>query len=74
MKPDGTVEHLIEPPEYHGNPVDPENGALCYRYFGWEALEQLKSVGFSNPQLISLWSRDLGYLGGEQTLFIATKT
>jgi len=70
---DGEIEHLINPPEYHGNPIDPEQGSLCFRYFGWEVIEQLKSVGFSDVQLISAWSRDLGYLGGEQIVIVATK-
>jgi len=69
----GGIEHLVEPPEYHGNPVDPEGGALCFRYFGWEVLEQLKEAGFENPHLLSAWSLDLGYLGGEQIVFCAHK-
>ena len=31
---DGSIEHLL-PPEYHGDPVNPD-GVLCYRYFGLE--------------------------------------
>lgn len=73
MMEGGVIEHLVEPPEYHGNPVDPEGGALCFRYFGWEVLEQLKAVGFENPHILSAWSRDLGYLGGEQIVFFAHK-
>jgi SAM-dependent methyltransferase len=73
MKEDGTIEHLISPPEYHGNPVDPEGGSLCFRYFGWEVVEQLKAAGFNDAHVISAWSRDLAYLGGEQIVFIATK-
>jgi SAM-dependent methyltransferase len=73
MRSDGTIEHLMSPPEYHVNPADPENGALCFRYFGWEVIGQLKSVGFHDAQVISAWSRDLAYLGGEQIVFVATK-
>lgn len=74
MKSDGTIEHLINPPEYHGNPVDPENGALCFRYFGWEVIQQLKSVGFTDAYVLSAWSQNLAYLGGEQIVFVATKS
>jgi SAM-dependent methyltransferase/glycosyltransferase involved in cell wall biosynthesis len=70
---DGQIEHLITPPEYHGNPVDPENGALCFRYFGWEVLEQLKAAGFADAYVLSAWSRTLAYLGIEQIVFVATK-
>ncbi|GAB3789168.1 hypothetical protein GCM10028797_23830 [Dyella agri] len=72
LREDGAIEHLMEP-EYHGNPVDPENGALCFRYFGWDMLEQLKRVGFEEAEAICYWSRDLAYLGGEQFAFVARK-
>lgn len=69
---EGTLVHLLEP-EYHGNPVDPENGALCFHYFGLEVLEQLRQAGFERPELVFYWSRPLGYLGREQVLCIARK-
>jgi len=72
LREDGAIEHLMEP-EYHGNPVDPENGALCFRYFGWDMLEQLKRVGFEEAEAICYWSRNLAYLGGEQFAFVARK-
>jgi len=68
----GTITHHL-PAEYHGNPVDPEGGALCFRYFGWEMLEKLKSVGFRNVRCLAYWSEEQGYLGREQYIFIATK-
>lgn len=70
---DGEIEHLITPPEYHGNPVDPENGALCFRYFGWEILDQLRRAGFQDAYALSAWSLSLGYLGVEQIVFVAHK-
>jgi SAM-dependent methyltransferase len=72
MRPDGTVEHL-QPPEYHCNPVDPQGGALCFRYFGWQVLEQMRDTGFSDPHALLYWSRELGYLGGDQILLAAAK-
>src|SRR5262249_11419836 len=72
VRPDGTVEHL-EPPEYHCNPVDPQGGALGYRYFGWQVLEQMRDAGFSDPRALLYWSRELGYLGGDQILLAAAK-
>lgn len=66
------VHHL--PPEYHGNPVDPEKGSLCFQYFGWEFLDQLRSVGFRKVRVVLYWSAAYGYLGeGEQMLLIAEK-
>jgi len=65
------VNHL--PPEYHGNPVDPEGGALCFRYFGWQLLDELRSIGFVRVRVLAYWSEYQGYLGKEQYLFIAHK-
>ncbi len=41
----GRVVHLMEP-EYHGNPVDPEGGALAFEIPGWNLLERARSTGF----------------------------
>jgi SAM-dependent methyltransferase len=70
--PDGSIEHLL-PTEYHGNPVDHENGALCFRNFAWDLIHDLKQVGFEDPRVLSYWSRDFAYLGVEQFMFIAKK-
>jgi glycosyltransferase involved in cell wall biosynthesis len=68
---DGELNHLL-PPEYHGNPIS-ENGCLCYYHFGWELLEQLRGLGFSDVATYIYWSEDFGYLGGDQLIFRATK-
>ena len=68
---DGTVEHLL-PPEYHGDPVRKE-GCLCYYHFGWELLDDMWAAGFRNPRACLYWSREFGYLGIEQVLFMANK-
>lgn len=67
----GEVNHIL-PPEYHGDPINPE-GCLCFHQFGWELLDELKDIGFKNVNTLLYWSRELGYLGGEQVLFTATK-
>jgi glycosyltransferase involved in cell wall biosynthesis len=67
---DGTIVHHL-PAEYHGNPVDPEGGALCFRYFGWDMLDRLRGIGFKNVRCLAYWSEQQGYLGKEQYLFIA---
>jgi len=67
--PDGTTNHLM-PPEYHGDPLQ-ESGCLCFRHFGWECLDELKNEGFSEAACYFYWSREYGYLGGEQLLFVS---
>ena len=69
----GQVTHLLEP-EYHGgNLMDPSKGTLCYRYFGWDILDQLKCAGFTQAEIWVYWSRELGYMGGSQVAITATK-
>lgn len=68
----GDIEHLL-PPEYHGNPIDQENGALCFRYFAWDLLDDMKKVGFEMSRVLNYWSRDFAYLGEEQFMFVASK-
>jgi len=68
---DGSVEHLLAP-EYHGDPLRKE-GCLCYYHFGWQLLDDMKTAGFRDPRACLYWSREFGYLGTEQILFIAEK-
>ena len=72
VEPDGHVRHRL-PPEYHGDPVNPEEGCLCYQVFGWGGLGELKGAGFSDAAAYVYWSKEYGYLGGEQFVFIAKK-
>ena len=66
----GEIEHLMEP-EYHGNPIDPEGGALCFRYFGWDMLDRLRDAGFSRTEVFLYWSRRFGYLGNTNAVILA---
>lgn len=71
LSPEGSIVHIMEP-EYHGNPVN-KNGCLCYRYFGWEILDELRETGFRDAYAILYWSKEFGYLGNEQVVFFARK-
>lgn len=62
--------HLCEP-EYHGNPIG--RGILCYYHFGWEMLDELREIGFSNVYACVFNSIEFGYLGNEHIFFCATK-
>jgi glycosyltransferase involved in cell wall biosynthesis/SAM-dependent methyltransferase len=69
---DGAIVHR-EPPEYHGNPVDPEGGALCFRYFSREAFPLMRRAGFDRAEMLFYWSPAFAYLGCEQLLCVARK-
>jgi len=66
VKDTNEIEHLL-PPEYHGP-------WLVFNHFGWEMLDQLRSVGFQDVSAHLFWSKQLGYLGREQTVFVARKS
>lgn len=70
--PDGSVEHH-HPPQYHGDPLNRIQGCLCYQVFGWDILKDLESIGFDGPGVYFYWSRELGYLGPNQMIFMAKK-
>ena len=69
VKDDGAIEHLMEP-EYHEDPIS-QAGCLCFTHFGWEMLSEVKVAGFFDAYAMLFWSRQFGYLGGEQILFVA---
>jgi GT2 family glycosyltransferase/SAM-dependent methyltransferase len=68
---EGHIQH-IEEPEYHGDPMD-KGGVLCFYHFGWDLLDHLREVGFSEAAVVSFWSTRWGYLGVGQTQFVAVK-
>jgi hypothetical protein len=68
----GRLEHLL-PPEYHGNPIDPEGGSLVYHDFGWDLLPMIREGGFRDAFVGLYWSLEYGHLGAPQTVFVATK-
>jgi len=73
LNSDGTIVHIF-PPDYHGNPLTKE-GSLCFQYFGWDLLDQLREMGWENVVALFYWSREWGYLGwGDQMIFMASKS
>jgi SAM-dependent methyltransferase len=69
---DGQVQHIVTPPEYHGDPLS-SNGILCFQHFGWEMLDEIMQAGFKDAYAVCYQSIPFGYLGGEQFMFFAVK-
>jgi hypothetical protein len=67
----GEIVH-IQPPEYHGDPLS-GNEILCFQHFGWEMFDQMRAAGFRDSYALCYHSREFGYLGGEQFMFVAIK-
>jgi len=64
----GEVEHLF-PPEYHGDPVNPAKGVLCFQTFGWQICDQLRAAGFLHAGVMPIWSLRYGVLGSHYVIY-----
>ena len=62
---DGSVEHLLAP-EYHGDPLG--KGVLCYRHYGWDLLDRLRSVGYARAAVVMPWYPEAGLFDGLTTI------
>lgn len=71
LLPNGEAEHLATP-EYHGDPVHPDRGVLCYYHFGWRLIDDCRAAGFRDAAIRLYWSRQLGHIGLEQSLLVAS--
>lgn len=68
---DGSMT-FFAPPEFHGDPAS-KQPILCFRHFGWQILQDLKDIGFSDARIGLTWSESLVNVGPEQVLLVATK-
>ena len=55
----GELHHIL-PPEYHGDPLSID-GVLCFRYYGWGMLNELKRIGFREAVALIFNSENMGY-------------
>jgi SAM-dependent methyltransferase len=60
----GKIVHH-EPPEYHGDPVRPDEGVLVFRDFAEADLRARFTALGCSFEIVRLWSRWLGILGGD---------
>lgn len=67
---DGIIVHHL-PAQFHGDPIHPDRGVLCYQEFGWDLLDQLRQAGFRDVAALAFRSPAYGYLGGWQLAFAA---
>ena len=66
---DGRIQHLL-PPEYHGDPVHPSTGILCYQHFSWDVLELMRAAGFKDAVLRLYWNASEAVVGPEQVFLV----
>ena len=56
---------LLMEPEFHGNPVAPEQGSLVYQIPGWDLLDQARAAGLTDVHLLWIAAPSYGVLGQE---------
>lgn len=47
---DGEIEHLVTPPIYHGDPIDPA-GCLVFEIPAWDMIDRAETAGFSDASI-----------------------
>jgi len=62
---DDVEPELLCEPEWHGDPVHPQQGSLVYQIPGWELLDQLRRAGFRDAALHAVSTTSYGVLGEE---------
>lgn len=61
LNDDGSINHIL-PPQYHGNPVDPDGGALVYSIPSWAILDNAMRAGFEDAKFTYVVSANYGIL------------
>ena len=69
----GEITHLLTP-QYHGDPLRPDAGVLCFQEFGWSVLDELKEAGFEKSVVVLTWSWSNVNLGPELITIRAQKS
>ena len=59
LRPDGSIEHLIDPPEYHGNPVSAE-GSLVTVHWGFDIVKFIYDACGLFTEMIYIDALELG--------------
>lgn len=59
LNPDGTIRHLISPPEYHGNPVSAE-GSLVTVHWGYDITQYIFEACGLFTEIVYLDALELG--------------
>lgn len=72
LKPDGTIEHLVDKPEYHGNPINSE-GALVTFDYGYTIHQMISAWADFDVEISRFSKQDMGILGEYTEVIACTK-
>jgi len=73
LKPDGSVSHLTETPEYHGNPIDTA-GALVTFDYGYDITQRIAEWAPFDVRIVRFWDEWHGIIGEFTEVVICRKT
>lgn len=69
---DGTIEH-IEPPEFHGNPIDDENGSLVTWKYGYDLVDKIRQSTGLETSIIQMEDMTRGIQGEYLEVLVTRK-
>ena len=62
LTPDGTIKHLTEHPEYHGNPID-SKGSLVTHDYGYDISKAIAQWAPFDVRISRFWDETHGVIG-----------
>ena len=68
----GTIQHLIAVPEYHGNPID-DKGSLVTHYYGYDISKEIAQWAPFDVRIIRFWDQYHGVIGEYTDLTVCKK-
>lgn len=72
LSADGEVQHLTDPPEYHGNPISGE-GALVTYHYGYDIHARMAEWGPFDVSITRFHDRRAGVLGEHTEVVVCSK-
>lgn len=70
---DGSVRHIVEPSQYHGNPIDASGSLVTYDY-GYEIDRQIAAWAPFDVRILRFWDETHGVIGEYTEVVLCTKS
>ncbi|PZV38881.1 methyltransferase type 11 [Mesorhizobium kowhaii] len=71
-KPDGSIDHLVPEPEYHGNPIS-DSGSLVTFHYGYDLPERIYSWSAMDVEVRRFHDHHFGIIGDFTEVYICRK-
>jgi SAM-dependent methyltransferase len=72
LQADGTIKHLVDPPEYHGNPIS-DKGSLVTKSYGYDISEKIAEWAPFGVEITRYWDRSRGIIGAYTEVAVCIK-